>query len=201
MADESGTAAPMSAFDEYAAFVDEFKAESDRAAVILGAAKLDSIMDQMVRRFLRSSPTGDDDLLDTERPLASMGAKISFLYRLGLIDNGVARSLHLIRKIRNGFAHEVSSSSLESGPHRDRVRELVSTMKSPFFRFIRRRLVRLPTGPATDFRTALAILVGCLEGHILNVDSVENFTKELVIRPPSFSDTKKYPLLKEYESE
>src|SRR5438270_10281747 len=37
-----------------------------------------------------------------------------------------SRALHLIRRIRNSFAHEVSGAKLDSGPHRDRIRELAA---------------------------------------------------------------------------
>jgi hypothetical protein len=48
------------------------------------------------------------------------------VFRLGLIDRQFARHLHLIRKIRNDFAHETKGASLDASPHRDRVRELAS---------------------------------------------------------------------------
>lgn len=110
-------------------FVDEFKNESDRAAVVLGAAKLDLVLYQIIQAYLIPSATGNDELLDGDSPLGTFNAKINFAYRIGLIDLNYARSLHLVRKIRNSFAHEVSGCSLTSGAHSDRVRELALPFK------------------------------------------------------------------------
>lgn len=155
-------------WDAYEAFVREFKDESDRAAVILGVAKLDSQMYQILKRLLGPTPNRDDELLDGDTPLATFSAKIAVLHRLGVIDPGFARSLHLIRKIRNAFAHEVFGCRLDSGAHRDRVRELFLPLKDlGFVQDVREHLFAAATGPAVDFRICLALMVGKLEG-VLN---------------------------------
>lgn len=106
-------------------FLKEFTGESDRAAVILGAAQLDILLSQHIKALLLPSPTSNDELLDGDRGLGTFSAKINVAYRLGLIDSGMCSGLHLIRKIRNSFAHEAGATSLALGSHRDRVRELV----------------------------------------------------------------------------
>ena len=95
-------------------FLDEFKSESDRAAVILGAAKLDILLYQLLTKFLIASPAGTDELFDGDAPLGTFSSKINLAHRLGLIDKDFSRALHLIRKIRNSFAHEISGTTLES---------------------------------------------------------------------------------------
>jgi len=50
-------------------FMSEFMAESDRAAVILGAAKLDLLLYQLLSKFLVASPSSKDELLDGDSPL------------------------------------------------------------------------------------------------------------------------------------
>lgn len=57
-----------------------------------------------------------------QSPLSIFSAKIHLCYRMGLIDSAIARTLHLIIKIRNNFAHEVTGCKLDSGSHRDRVK-------------------------------------------------------------------------------
>lgn len=68
------------------------------------------------------------------RRAIEFSSKINFVYRFGLIDSDLARALHLVRRIRNSFAHEVSGCSLTSGAHSDRVRELARPLKIlPFY--------------------------------------------------------------------
>jgi hypothetical protein len=47
-------------------------------------------------------------------------------FRLGLIEAPFARALHITRRIRNSFAHEVQGRSLEAPPYSDQVRELAA---------------------------------------------------------------------------
>jgi hypothetical protein len=110
--------------EEYKHFKDEFSKESDRAAVILAAAKIDELLRLAIIKRLAPSPTNRDDLLEPEGPLGTLRSRIDIAYRLNLIDSAFARALHLIRRIRNNFAHELSGASLSSGAHSDRVREL-----------------------------------------------------------------------------
>jgi hypothetical protein len=108
--------------------VDEFKknfsAESDRACVVLVAARLDELLHQALSAHLLPPPTRDDNLLDSDRALGTFSSRIDACYRLGLIDAEFCRALHLLRRIRNEFAHESSDSSLEKSPHRERILQL-----------------------------------------------------------------------------
>jgi hypothetical protein len=104
---------------EFRAFFDEFKNETDRAAVIVGAAKLDYLLYQILGRYLLPiTGTKDDELLEGDSPLSTFSSRINLCHRLGLIDTQFARSLHLVRKIRNTFAHEVSGCRLGTPPPR-----------------------------------------------------------------------------------
>lgn len=105
-------------------FTEDFLNESDRAAVILGAAHIDILLYQYLQKALLPTPTSQDELLDSDRALGTFSARINACYRLGLIDTKMCRALHLLRKIRNSFAHEAGATSLSLGAHRDRVREL-----------------------------------------------------------------------------
>ena len=160
--------------EDYWVFVDEFRSESDRAAVILGAAKLDLLLYQILRSFLAPNTTNRDELLDGDSPLGTFSAKISICHRLGLIDNEFTRALHLTRKIRNAFAHEVSGCSLNSGAHRDRVKELVTPLKHmSFFTRLRDQRLEGKDEPSANFRTALAIFVARLETLLNHVDPMD----------------------------
>lgn len=159
---------------DFEKFVDEFKEESDRAAVILGAAKLDLLLYQVLQQYLAPSTGSKDELLDGDSPLGTFSAKILLTNRLGLIDNEFTRSLQLVRKIRNSFAHEVSGCTLNSGAHRDRVKELVAPLKHKnAFIVIRQHKFDGKDEPSENFRTALAFLVARLDVLLNHVETVD----------------------------
>lgn len=103
----------------------EFAQESDRATVIVAVALLDSALETLLRSKLAPVPGSHDPLLDgAYAPLSNFSARIDLSYRLGLISAGFARDLHLIRRIRNDFAHNISGCSFEDSGVRHRVAEL-----------------------------------------------------------------------------
>lgn len=64
-------------------------------------------------------------------PLATFSARIDFSHRIGVISHHLARDLHLIRRIRNLFAHSVEGCTFKSGSSQDQVNELVRSMNLP----------------------------------------------------------------------
>lgn len=54
--------------EEHRRFISEFVGETDRAAVILGAAKLDILLYQILQRFLLADVGTSDELLDGDVP-------------------------------------------------------------------------------------------------------------------------------------
>ena len=160
-------------------FVDEFRDESDRAAVLLGAAKLDQILFQLLQRRLLPSTTGRDSLLDGDSALGTFSARINACHRLGLIDGEYARALHLIRRIRNAFAHEVSGCSIRSGGHRDRIRDLEAPFKPyPQYANFRKQFFEGLEGPEYTFRAVLAVIVGRLEVAVEGVIPISESSTE-----------------------
>src|SRR3989304_4581866 len=87
----------------------EFDKESDRASVILTAALLENSLEEMVKAMLVPSASAEDPLFDgATAPLGDFSSKIEIALRLGLISDQFARDLHIIRKIRNAFAHNIT---------------------------------------------------------------------------------------------
>lgn len=174
----------------YKDFVNEFLEESDRACVVLGAAKLDISLFQILQKRLLPCGSGKDELFDADSPLSTFSAKINLCHRLGLIDSEVARSLHLIRKIRNAFAHEISGVSLSSGSHADRVKELVTSYRDlPAFKMAidmaHKKIKGASSGTPLDFRIMLAFLIAHLDVLYQRLDVIERFSH------PSFSEVMK----------
>lgn len=166
-----------------AAFIEDFKKESDRAAVIVGAAKLDLLLYQLLQRVLLPSTSAVDELLDGDAGVGTFHSRINLAHRLGLIDDYFARALNLVRKIRNAFAHEVSSTTLEGSSHRDRVRELVSPLM-PFEQFLRFRGTWTGfSGASLDFRAALGLLVLRLDQLVVSAQLLSSSTKQTLVNP------------------
>lgn len=105
-------------------FGKEFRAESDRAAVILGAALLDECLRQLLASFLVDDSTKVDKLLATDRPLGTFSSRRLAAYCLGLIGENEYQDLELIGRIRNDFAHDLHGLSFSSQSVRDRCGEL-----------------------------------------------------------------------------
>ena len=84
--------------------------ESLRAKVILSGCYLDEALYDLLKIVLVPSEEKNDVLFDgPQAPLGTFSAKIEMAYRMQLIDTNTKDSLHLIRKIRNEFAHNLIS--------------------------------------------------------------------------------------------
>jgi hypothetical protein len=106
---------------ESGALLNDISEAPDRAACITGAAVLDDLLsvllrarmvqDDKITRFLTSNKS-DFEL------------KIDLCYGFGLISEEEYRDLHLMRKIRNRFAHTRGRVSFEDSGVCDRLRTL-----------------------------------------------------------------------------
>lgn len=159
--------------EAYRRFINEFANESDRAVVILGAAKLDSLLGQILDRFLIPSLSSNDELLEGDSPLSSFSARINACYRLGLIGADFAKVLHTVRRIRNSFAHDISGCSLDSGPQSDRVKSLLIQLRPlPFFQAVKERFVGEDATCSTEFKTCLALMTARLEWRLIDTQQI-----------------------------
>ncbi len=143
-------------------FMDDFSQESDRACVILGSAKIETLLRNLIEKFLVPLPTTADDLLDGDAPLSTFSARIRAAHRMGLIDDHFAKLLHIFRRLRNSFAHEITGSDLCSGAPRDRVIALAEPFyNTPFFNkmvnVIADKSERSHEDPGVLFRAVIAI--------------------------------------------
>ena len=92
---------PIPEFD-LNAFSGPFRAESDRACAVLGAALLDARLESLYERRLRHSK---EELLSSNGPLGTFSARIRVARALAWIGEDVRYDLDQIRSIRNEFAH------------------------------------------------------------------------------------------------
>jgi hypothetical protein len=96
---------------------------SPRAVAILTAAHIDTVLENALRAVLIEAPS-TDALFDGQRALATSAARIDVAFALGLFSGVMRRDLHLIRKIRNHFAHEVVEGSFDTEPVRSFMRQM-----------------------------------------------------------------------------
>lgn len=103
----------------------ELEKESDRAAVILAGAMFDEALLALLRKRLGKCPSKEDQLLDgAYAPLGSFSSRIDAAYRLGIYHQQFWTALHLVRKIRNKFAHHIEGCTFADTAVASRVREL-----------------------------------------------------------------------------
>lgn len=115
---------------------------SDRSCVIVAATYLDDFLGYLFRHFL-SSPSKekeDSELFSGYGPLSTFSSKIILSYRLGLISDYEFKTLQVIRRIRNAFAHELTTESL------DKFKDLLSSIVPP------RRLLLIKSIPFASIK-------------------------------------------------
>ena len=105
--------------------------EGERSAVVLGAERINVGLTLLLKRFLKpAEKTAEDEaLFERDGALATFARKIELAYRLGLTDARFKRSLDLIRKLRNDFAHATRVETLTEQKHADRLNELLKMVK------------------------------------------------------------------------
>ncbi|WP_159069186.1 hypothetical protein [Burkholderia metallica] len=115
--------------EDYVKIVRSLLGESERAAVVLAAARLDVELENAIKHVLMPFPGGNDPLFDADRALGTFSAKILIAHRLGIISLEFEHALQILRKIRNDFAHQIETSSLSNDPQRGRLETLYSKFK------------------------------------------------------------------------
>ena len=94
-------------------------------AVILAASIFDNSLTELLKIYLTPNSSSTDDLFDgPNAPFSSFNSRIAIAYRLGLTSSKFTNDLHLIRKIRNEFAHNIHGCSFEDSRVKSRTLEL-----------------------------------------------------------------------------
>ena len=107
-------------------FYDHMRFESDRGAVIVSVSLLDDILSDLLKSKLAPSLEKNDELFDSAfSPFSTFSAKIDLGYRLGLLKPSLRASLHMLRKVRNNFAHTANVKGFDHQSTQSRIRELI----------------------------------------------------------------------------
>ncbi|WP_353237121.1 hypothetical protein [Limnohabitans sp.] len=98
---------------EVMAFRTSITSESDRGAVLMSAAYLDDQLKELLKERLVQDKKISRRAFDFNGPLGTFSSRIDFAYLLGVIPKNARSDLHIIRAIRNQFAHHAAPLSYE----------------------------------------------------------------------------------------
>jgi DNA-binding MltR family transcriptional regulator len=111
--------------------LDESYRAPDRSAVILATAEIDQTLRELLEAyFIAPSKTSKKygfSLFGPDEPGGSFSSRIELCYRSGLISEWCQREAHILRKIRNEFAHKTLGYTFNSSP----ARELIQALDAP----------------------------------------------------------------------
>ncbi|EZP69576.1 hypothetical protein BV96_04116 [Sphingomonas paucimobilis] len=99
--------------NEWQKFMAAIRDQTQLGEVLIVSAYLDEQLMRMLQWFMVEGRVTSDLISGPSSPLGSFSGKIHLAYALGLIDEEEQRSLHAIRKVRNEFAHNISTTFKE----------------------------------------------------------------------------------------
>lgn len=90
------------------ALIEEMDGQTDRGVAIVGAAWIEEAMTTAIQSFLHDDSKAWKRLFSGNGALASFSSKIDLAILLGLVSDAIRSDLHIIREIRNEFAHQIT---------------------------------------------------------------------------------------------
>nr|WP_183265687.1 MltR family transcriptional regulator [Acidocella aromatica] len=104
--------------------------ESPRGQVLVGAALLDSLLEQSILTYLVDVPKAAKLLEGFNAPLGTFSARAIAALGLGLVSQDEFEDLDTIRKIRNEFAHKTNISFADDciQKHTQKLKHTISSL-------------------------------------------------------------------------
>lgn len=112
----------------YSALMTELTTDSDRAAVILGAAEIEARLQFLLIAVLRTNSDLRKDLFNFNGALGSLSARIKMCYAMRVIDRQLYKCLEDYRSLRNDIVHNGKDVNLDS----EIIREDLDNFLAPF---------------------------------------------------------------------
>jgi DNA-binding MltR family transcriptional regulator len=165
-------------------FRHSLSAETDRGCALMAAEFLSTQLSELLRaHFVDDSKACDSVFKDANGSLSTFFSRIEFAYLLGYVGPVARREMHLIRKIRNEFAHEFTPLSFTEDRISARCRELSAYVVLPD-PSPRRTFVRSVMGllAVVHARTAKVTHAKLGEDHVLELSVEERTEIEDTIR-------------------
>jgi DNA-binding MltR family transcriptional regulator len=147
----------------------ELEEETDRSVAIVASALLDEALKESVKARLLPARKNEYCILSGgNSPLSTFSSRINFCYQIGLISYIMQRDLHIIRKLRNDFAHNPFELSFNDNAIKNRVAELDNIAKYREKNPEARSNVGAP-GTKHDFIFAVSWRLYCLTESIKDI--------------------------------
>jgi Mannitol repressor len=100
---------------EFEAITKEIDSASDRSSAILAVNYVHNVLRFMiVTKFIKLSAAHIEKLYDQGGPLNTFSQCIELAYAIGILNEPCYRDLHIIRKIRNHFAHVLRAINFDN---------------------------------------------------------------------------------------
>lgn len=149
-------------FDVVMDFRHSLQNETDRGCALMAAEFLSNELAALLRRRFVDDPRACDNALeDANGPLATFSSRIESAYLLGVIGPNARRELHLVRKIRNDFAHDYKPLDFNVERIANRCRELRAHALVPDDR------------PRANFARSVMGLLAVIHGSMLHANHAE----------------------------
>ncbi len=87
----------------------ELNSQTDRGAAIVGVAWVEEELEAAIRSFLNDDRKAWDRLFGRSGPLSTLSAKIDLARLLGMCSKVITSDLHILREVRNDFAHAITA--------------------------------------------------------------------------------------------
>jgi mannitol operon repressor len=91
--------------EDLAKFVEELRRESDRGLPLVATALIDQLLRDSLRALSCENGSVSKLLDEPNAPLGTFSSRIEACFALGLIDQFEYSQIHVLRKVRNEFAH------------------------------------------------------------------------------------------------
>lgn len=101
--------------------------ETDRGCGLMVGAYLDELTKEFLAALFVNDKEAQKEFLRPDGPLGTFSSRIDLCYLLGQISALERRELHLLRKIRNEFAHSATSKDFSDMRILQRIKELKCT--------------------------------------------------------------------------
>lgn len=103
---------------------------SESALAILASVELERILHRILETYLLpKSAENINDLLSSNGSCGTFFAQIELAYRLGIIPKEITHDLHIVRDMRNCFAHGVHEMSFESDQVKNKLFKLAKSQE------------------------------------------------------------------------
>lgn len=100
----STTTRPTLASLDLRKFLETLRTETDRGCAVLASTFLDASLEEYFRSRLVAQPPAR--LFEDGGPLGTFFARVELAFALGMLSDDERTDLHLVRGIRNSFAHD-----------------------------------------------------------------------------------------------